>query len=224
MIETYRTRYPGKTALVTLTLCALAACSNIAPMKDVRPEPNFIAAAIEPDHEVRIETVDGQEVEFVVATVESDALVSTDGQRIEFEEIQAIAFRSWEDPTHPCGGGQPVGCSMPELLGEIGYYKEYRSKFHKSCEQHDYCYRHGRATYGLFQKDCDDRFYTDMLGQCGGGGGILGILDAVGDPTAQAKCRLAADQFYAAVQRYGAKAFRTSSSTYCAYDGARKPK
>jgi hypothetical protein len=224
MMETYHPGCPGKAGLVALTLVALAACSNITPMKEVRPEPNFIAAAIEPDHEVRIETVDGRELEFVVAEVESDALVSSDGERIYFEDIHAISFRSWEDPAHPCGGGQPVGCSMPELIGEIGYYKEYRNKFHKSCEQHDYCYRHGQTTYGLDQQDCDDRFYTDMLGQCGPAGGILGLLEAAGDVTEPAKCRLAADQFYAAVQRYGAKAFRTTTSTYCAYDGARKPK
>jgi hypothetical protein len=210
----------GLTAL--LSLC-LVACSGIAPLKDVRPEPDFISAAIGPEDEVRIETADGRELEFGVTTVEADALVSVDGERIYFSDIQAIAVRSWEEPAHPCGGGLPVECSLPGVVAAIPYYSEFQEKFHPSCAQHDYCYRHGRATYGLEQSDCDDRFYADMLGQCEPGGGLLGLINAV-DLKERAKCRLAADQFYAAVRRYGAKAFQTTTSTYCEYDGARKPK
>ena len=96
--------------------------------------------------------------------------------------------------------------------------------FHKACVEHDYCYRHGYATYGLDQRYCDNRFYGDMMEECGSaGGGILGLTDVDG-LAERAKCRLAADQFYAAVQRYGSKAFRTTGSTRYPFDGAEGPR
>ena len=63
-----------------------------------------------------------------------------------------------------------------------------------------------------------------MMELCGsGGGGILAIVD-IDDLAEKAKCRLAADQFYEAVQVHGHKAFRTSGSTYCEFDGADGPR
>ncbi|MDH3915077.1 MAG: phospholipase [Chromatiales bacterium] len=214
-----------RTGVVLAVIVMANACASIAPMRDVRPEPDFISAAVQPEDKVAVSTVDGRELEFEVASVEADAIVSADGRRVYFRDIDAIAIRSWEEPAHPCGGGTPVGCSVPEVISAAStYHDRYKDVFHKACAEHDYCYRHGHATYGLDQRYCDNRFYGDMMEQCGSaGGGILGLTDVDG-LAERAKCRLAADQFYAAVQRYGAKAFRTTGSTYCPFDGADGPR
>ncbi|UCC13663.1 MAG: hypothetical protein JSW21_09825 [Gammaproteobacteria bacterium] len=212
-------------ASVMLAIIMVNACTTIAPMREVRPEPEFISAAVQPQDEVAISTVDGRDLEFEVATKETDAIVSADGERIYFRDIDAISIRSWDEPAHPCGGGLPVGCSVPEVISAVSaYHDRYKDVFHKACVEHDYCYRHGYATYGLDQRYCDNRFYGDMMEECGSaGGGILGLTDVDG-LAERAKCRLAADQFYAAVQRYGSKAFRTTGSTRCPFDGAEGPR
>lgn len=201
-----------------LILMALLSACSYAPMKDVRPEPMFIKAAIEPGHEVEVVTDDGRELSFVVEEVENEALVGVDGQRVTFEQIERLAMRSWEEPTHPCGGGEPVGCSIPAVITEMsGFHAEYRDRFHKACMQHDFCYRHGHATYAIDRQSCDAEFWEQMKDECGETT-VFDILDTE-SIRRRAQCQLAADQFYLAVQRYGAEAYRTASSTYCEYEG-----
>lgn len=221
-------RYGGKSrrlVLITLAASLFCACASVAPMKEVRPEPIFIEAAVEADDEVAIRTTDGRESSFVVASIENDTIIGVDGQRIPFADIEKISIRSWSEPKHPCGAGEPVGCSIPEVITAASkYFETYGDYFYPACAEHDYCYRHGSATYGLTQAYCDDRFYGDMMELCDeAGGGIFGITDLDG-LAEKAKCRLAADQFYSAVQKYGYKAFRTTTSTYCEFDGADGPR
>jgi hypothetical protein len=212
-------------ALITLAASLCCACASVAPMKEVRPEPIFIEAAVEEDDEVAIRTTDGRELSFVVASVENGTITGVDGQEVPFADIGRISIRSWSEPKHPCGGGEPVGCSLPEVVTAVSKFHEtYKEYFYSACAEHDYCYRHGSATYGLTQAYCDDRFYSDMMAMCDEAGvSILGItnLDGLAE---RAKCRLAADQFYSAVQKYGHKAFRTTTSTYCEFDGADGPR
>ena len=77
---------------------------------------------------------------------------------------------------------------------------------------HDLCYRHGEATYGMTRKECDVEFYDNMKTACSGFKG-LGVLD----PEEFAKCQFAAKQTYEAVRTHGEKHFQSASSTYCAY-------
>jgi hypothetical protein len=212
-------------ALALVAVSVIGACASVAPMQEVRPEPAFIEAAVEPDNEVEIGTTDGRELSFVVAKVESGKVFGTGGEEVAFADIDSISIRSWSEPTHPCGAGEPVGCSIPEVITAVSSYHEvYKDYFHSACVEHDYCYRHGLATYGLNQGYCDNRFYSDMMELCGSaGGGILGITDLDG-LAEKAKCRLAADQFYAAVHAHGYKAFRTTNSTYCEFDGTDGPR
>jgi hypothetical protein len=92
--------------------------------------------------------------------------------------------------TPPCGGTQPLGCSIPAaVLVASKDYEAQADKFHNACVTHDLCYRHGEATYGL------------------------GVLD----PEEFAKCQFAAKQNYEAVRTHGEKHFRSATSTYCAY-------
>ena len=187
-------------------------------MKDVRPEPIFIDAAIAPGDQVLVETADGEEHQFEVRLISGDVIYGVNGEEIAYEDIERLQKRSWEEPAHPCGGGRPVGCSIPEVLtATVGYYKDYQERFHQACVQHDFCYRHGYATYGLNRQDCDDNFYADMNKECSDTS-FLDILDS-DSLREKAGCKLAADQLYVAVQRYGAKAFLDATSTVCEYEG-----
>jgi coproporphyrinogen III oxidase len=107
----------------------------------------------------------------------------------------------------------PVGCSIPEVVLLLsGDYEEQAEKFHPACVTHDFCYRHGVATYGVTRDECDTAFYDDMKKTCKGLGG-LGVLDIQGFGT----CQLAANQTYEAVRRRGEEHFQTTTSTYCEY-------
>jgi coproporphyrinogen III oxidase len=115
--------------------------------------------------------------------------------------------------THPCGGSLPVGCSIPTaVVVLIEAYEEQAEKFHGACVIHDFCYRHGAATYDLSREECDQEFYEGMKAACSGLGG-LGILD----PEDFAKCQLAANQTYEAVREHGEKHYQSSTSTVCEY-------
>ena len=113
----------------------------------------------------------------------------------------------------PCGGTEPLGCSIPAAVLVVSKdYEEQADKFHGACVTHDLCYRHGTATYGLSRKDCDTEFYDNMKAACSGFKG-LGVLD----PEEFAKCQFAAKQTYEAVRTHGEKHFQSTTSTYCAY-------
>lgn len=116
-------------------------------------------------------------------------------------------------PAHGCGGGEPLGCSIPiAVLVVSSDYEAQANKFHGACVAHDLCYRHGAATYGLSREECDTEFYDSMKTACSGFKG-LGVLD----PEEFAKCQFAARQTYEAVRTHGEKHFRSATSTFCAY-------
>jgi hypothetical protein len=187
-------------------------CSHVVPSHDIRAKPEYIRAGVQKGDSVEITTKDGKYREFVVEDVGTDAIEGP-SETIRFSEIQSIVKRSWKEPTHPCGGGIPVGCSIPEvvlLLSED--YKQQAEKFHPACVTHDFCYRHGFATYGATREECDDVIYTDMKKACAGVGG-LGVLDV----QEFGICQLAANQTFEAIRRHGEKHFQTAMSTYCEY-------
>ena len=113
---------------------------------------------------------------------------------------------------HPCGELEPLGCSIPQAVLLIEEYSQQADKFHAACVTHDLCYRHGNITYGLSRKECDDEFYENMRDACAGTAN-LGILDAED----YAKCQLAANQTYRAVEEHGAPHFKLGSGSYCEY-------
>ena len=208
--------------LAVLAVLVMAAGCSYAPEKEIPPQPDFVAAAVAPDDVVSIETVDGAVIELTVAAIEPEAVVGTDGRRIPYADISRLTVRSWTEPEHPCGAGEPVGCSLPELITAVStYHEEFSDRFRPSCVRHDYCYRHGHATYGYDQRACDDRFYADMKAQCDDGSGVMKALESLADVEKiadGAKCRFSADQFYEAVRQHGHKAFRTATSTVCEFE------
>jgi coproporphyrinogen III oxidase len=107
----------------------------------------------------------------------------------------------------------PVGCSIPEVVLILSErYKQQADKFHPACVTHDFCYRHGFATYGTTREECDTAIYDDMKKACKGLGG-LGVLDV----KEFGVCQVAANQTYEAIRRHGEKHYQTTTSTNCEY-------
>jgi hypothetical protein len=203
--------------LFTLGAAALLAlgasgCSHAVPSHDIRADPEFIRAGVQVGDSVEITTKDGKQREFVVEDVSAEAIAGP-AETIQFSEIQGIVKRSWKAPAHPCGGGLPVGCSIPEVVLILSeHYQQQANKFHPACVTHDFCYRHGFATYGTTREECDTVIYEDMKKSCKGLGG-LGVLDV----KEFSVCQLAANQTYEAIRRHGEQHYQTTTSTYCEY-------
>lgn len=58
------------------------------------------------------------------------------------------------------GQGHGLSCSLPPGAQALAFHKEERQapialQMRQACAFHDYCYRHGNATYGYSQADCD---------------------------------------------------------------------
>ncbi|AWM27126.1 hypothetical protein N181_26890 [Sinorhizobium fredii USDA 205] len=58
------------------------------------------------------------------------------------------------------GRGEGLSCSLPKLLADLAFPREEGREaiglqMRQACATHDYCYRHGAATYGYTQADCD---------------------------------------------------------------------
>lgn len=201
-------------ALVLLACLAIGAygCSAVTPSHDIRVKPEYIKAGVQTGDRVEITTKDGKHRELVVEDVGTNAIRGP-SETIPFSEIQSIVKRSWQEPAHPCGGQLPLGCSIPEVFLILSEdYAQQAEKFHPACVTHDFCYRHGVATYGATREECDTAIYSDMKNACKGFGG-LGVLDA----KEFGICQLAANQTYEAIRRHGEKHFQTSASTYCEY-------
>ena len=197
-------------------LVVVTACS-ITPRHDIRPKPEFIRAGVQAGDTVEIVTLEGSAVTLTVTDVRGGEIrgetPSGNARVVDFAEIASIAKRSWDPPAHPCGGGQPVGCSIPEVVLAVSDdYQRQAEKFRGACVTHDFCYRHGFATYGLDRATCDDEFYADMKASCQ----TLGPLSFL-DPKEYAMCQAAAAQTFEAVRRYGEAHFLTTASTVCEY-------
>lgn len=199
------------TLFLVLVSGLLGSCAW-APLHDIRPREDYITAGVQVGDKVEIVTRDGNSYKFEVTEI-SSTVIAGKNHRVAFTNIEKIGKRSWAEPPHPCGGTKPVGCSVPEVVLILSQeYAEQATKFHKPCVTHDFCYRHGFATYGTQREECDDVFYEDMKQECGGTGG----LDKL-DVSNYGLCQLAARQTFNAVRRYGKEAYQTTTSTYCDY-------
>jgi hypothetical protein len=202
-----------RVVLVLTCLCLLSACSQ---WWQVRPYPEFVLAEIKPGDKIRITTKKGLKADLVVIAVDRTQIVGAD-QSYPLNDIAKLEKRGKSPPANPCSPQKRLECSLPttvELLHESqSYYKDY---FYPSCEQHDYCYRHGNATYGVERVACDRQFLEDMQQQCSPRKLSVFLLDSESNP---AECSAVALAYYQAVSKLGEKNFRTTGSTYCEYDG-----
>jgi hypothetical protein len=198
-------------ALIVAVAGILNSC-GYAPTHEIPAKPMYIQAGVKPGDTIVVTTKDGIETTMVVSEVRAMAIAG-EGKVIQFRDIEAIAVRSWKEPEHPCGAGEPVGCSIPEVVLTLSEdYGNQADKFHPACVIHDFCYRHGFATYGTDRATCDDNFYQDMQERCK----TMGALSVL-DIKEYTLCQTAALQTYEAVRRYGQSAYRTTGSTVCEY-------
>lgn len=205
--------------VIAVSIACAVACT---PTHNVKPLPNFVSAALEPGDRVTVTTHDGKEHEFVITEIRGDVLLGVDAE-FALQDVASIRKHAWKRPESPCGGEEPLGCSLPFLVSLASEsHSYYREKFYDACAQHDYCYRHGFASYGMDRKSCDDEFLRDMQYSCPDeAGGRLGkVIDALNTSVeSRRRCLSVADDFYVAVRRYGEERFATSASTYCEYNG-----
>ena len=190
----------------------VAGCAQMTPSHNIPVRQDYIEAGLQPGDAVEIVLKDGAEKSFEVVDVQFNQIGSPDGP-IEIGDIESITKRSWTEPGHPCGGNEPLGCSIPEVVLVLS--DEYRSqtgKFHPACVRHDFCYRHGYLTYDETRDACDTQFLADMKEACGGLKG-LNLLDL----EQYSYCNVAADQTYNAVRLKGEPHFKTTNGSYCDY-------
>ena len=207
-------RFRAPLLCLLLPLLLLSAC---AQWWQVRPYADFVRAEIRPGDQLRIETRDGEISKLTVVAVTDDQITG-EHETIALTDIVKLEKQSKTPPANPCSPQVPLGCSVPQwatvLHDSQSHYKDY---FYPSCEQHDYCYRHGTATYGMGKEACDYRFLQDMQAQCNPDDPMELLLQF---GNSYATCGAVAMEFYLAVQKYGADRFRNAaSSTYCEYDG-----
>ena len=197
---------------MAFVLALVGGCAQVTPSHSIPVRKEYIEAGIQAGDTIEITTADGEEKTFEVVDVQANAIVGPDGA-IPISDIESIVKRSWTAPQHPCGANEPVGCSIPEVVLLLSDdYSEQAGKFHPACVTHDYCYRHGHATYGDTRELCDEQFLADMKQACGGTN-VLNILNAKD----YSICQIAARQTYEAVRLKGEPHFRTANSTYCEF-------
>ena len=88
-------------------------------------------------------------------------------------------------------------CSVPDELEPA--IAGVRRHFRIACTAHDFCYRHGAATYGRTRKQCDDDFLRDMKIACG--------LTYSGRKD-RLECGIRADTMWTVVRTAGITAYR----------------
>lgn len=114
------------------------------------------------------------------------------------------------------GRGEGLSCSLPELAQRLAFPAQVNRQsiglqMRQACAAHDYCYRHGAATYNYTQAECDYRLQEDAFRLC------LFIENANvlegRDRRKQSKCLQDARLVTLGVRVGGSDSFRTSDPT-----------
>lgn len=120
-------------------------------------------------------------------------------------------------------GGQGTGlnCSIPKLMENIAFKpaedgSAISLRFRQACVMHDLCYRHGYATYGYTQADCDSQLQQSAYRLCR----QINRQGNSQDPlSAYAACEHEAKEVLLGVTLGGAGSFHSRrSSTWFEYD------
>ncbi len=205
-----------------LVMGILVCATACTPRQTIKPLENFVRVGLEPGDLVTVTTHDGEVHEFTIKENQGDVLVG-EIVRFEVKDLMTIEKHAWSRPKSPCGGDKPLGCSVPLLISLASEsHSHYNDVFYDACAQHDYCYRHGQATYGTDRKRCDDEFLRDMQDLCppaaeGGVGKVFQTLD--GSVGSRQTCLSVANDYHFAVSRYGEDKYQTKNSSYCEYNG-----
>jgi hypothetical protein len=112
------------------------------------------------------------------------------------------------------GKGEGLSCSIPSVAESALFSRSSNTapvsmQFRQACAYHDFCYRHGEATYGYSQNDCDfalQRFSYRLCRQIETG-------------STHAGCEQRARQVLLGVRMFGGKAFQAGgASSYFEFD------
>ncbi|MGV1949304.1 hypothetical protein ACQZ44_00655 [Agrobacterium vitis] len=85
------------------------------------------------------------------------------------------------------GMGQGLSCSLPPILNSLAFPVHGETspiglRMRQACAYHDYCYRHGAATYGFTQADCDFTLQAQAFRLCT-------FIEAAGKPDANGRIK-----------------------------------
>ena len=117
------------------------------------------------------------------------------------------------------GGGEGLNCSLPRLANSLFDRMEYGNgnrrlvlqRFRQACVFHDLCYRHGLATYGYTQNDCDQVLQNEAFRIC------KNVRS--GKPEGVERCQTDSKMILAGVTFGGSDAFRAwDRSTYFEFE------
>ncbi|WP_380183074.1 hypothetical protein [Kalamiella sp. sgz302252] len=120
-------------------------------------------------------------------------------------------------------GGQGTGlnCSIPKMMEKVAFKpaadgSDISLRFRQACVMHDLCYRHGYATYGYTQDDCDSQLQQSAYRLCR----QINRQGNTQDPlSAYTGCEHEAKEVLLGVTLGGAGSFHSRrSSTYFEYD------
>jgi len=128
--------------------------------------------------------------------------------------VTVTAFPSSINMVSTIGGmGEGLSCSLP-WFADYFFEKDVsriavRQRFRQACVFHDLCYRHGLATYGYTQNDCDDLLQEQALRIC----------ISVSRKPSLTDCRIDAKKVAAGVKLGGFKDYRNwDRSTFFEFD------
>ena len=131
------------------------------------------------------------------------------------------SFQSGPDVVSTIGGsGEGLNCSLPRWANMFfdyskeGNYKRHLvlQRFRQACVFHDLCYRHGLATYGYNQNDCDRVLQNASFRLC------LYIRNG-NTPDEAARCQADSKLILAGVSLGGSDAYRAwNRSTYFEFE------
>lgn len=138
------------------------------------------------------------------------------------------------DVRHVLGGrGEGLNCSIPPVLKELFFSPSQFDapdrdpvaplalQFAQACFAHDMCYRHGAATYGYTQRDCDEMLFDQSYRLCTS---IYRVRrKGEGAPAAGSRavdtCMAQAGAVYMGVARFGSGSYRQlGQSTFFEFD------
>lgn len=141
------------------------------------------------------------------------------------------SFQSGPEVVSTIGGsGEGMNCSLPPGLdvffsaNENAANKRHlvRQRFRQACVFHDLCYRHGLATYGYNQNDCDRILQNQAFRLClyvRGNSGRNGASDPDGSARNAERCQTDSKMILAGVSLGGHKPYRAwDRSTFFEFD------
>ncbi len=131
-----------------------------------------------------------------------------------------VTVTSYSNASHEVavlgGGGEGLNCSLPQFAERLFTAPDdpddhVNHRFRQACVYHDFCYRHGLATYGYTQSDCDrllqEHSYRICLVAKVSVAVQAGRQDANTTHSAADRCQLEAKRFLFGVAFFGSPNF-----------------